>query len=96
MTGQVWPADDVAMPMTAAARAINGGLRHEVEVNGRHTIMTDEPERLGGTDLGPAPHELLPTMLGRSDRAPPDVAETCPARRALEAGFTFEEQIVVL
>ncbi len=23
------------------------------------------------------------------------VAETCPARRALEAGFTFDEQIVV-
>lgn len=23
------------------------------------------------------------------------VAETCPARRALEAGFTFDEQVVV-
>lgn len=51
------------MPMTATAHAIDGGLRHEVDVNGRHTIITDEPERLGGTDLGPAPHELLVAML---------------------------------
>ncbi len=39
------------------------GLKHEVDVNGRHTIMTDEPERLGGTDQGPAPHELLAATL---------------------------------
>ena len=129
--------------MTATACAIDGGLRHEVDVNGRHTIITDEPERLGGTDLGPAPHELLAAMLASCvsttiylyarnrrwelqdvrvevvyDPEPtprqalvrvrlPDgltdaqitrlqkVAETCPARRALEAGFTFDEQIVV-
>lgn len=131
------------MPMTATAHAIDGGLRHEVDVNGRHTIITDEPEQLGGTDLGPAPHELLPAMLASCictmiclyarrrgwelqdarvevvyDPEPtprrarvrvhlPDgltdgqierllkVAETCPARRALEAGFTFDEQIVI-
>jgi putative redox protein len=118
------------------------GLKHEVDVNGRHTIMTDEPERLGGTDQGPAPHELLAATLASCiatmvamyaqnrdwdigetsvevdydpDRAPrsfairlylPDdlthdqrrrlerVAATCPVRRALEAGFTFEERIV--
>ena len=51
------------MSMTATARPIDGTLRHEVEVNGRHTIITDEPTRLGGTDAGPAPHELLPAML---------------------------------
>lgn len=129
--------------MTATARAIDGGLRHAVDVNGRHTIITDEPERLGGTDLGPAPHELLPAMVASCvstminlyarnrgwelgdvsvevvydpeptpRRAlvrvclPPGltdaqikrlrkVAETCPARRALEAGFAFDEQITV-
>ena len=32
-------------------------------IDGRHHLMTDEPERLGGTDLGPAPHELLPAAL---------------------------------
>jgi putative redox protein len=128
--------------MTATARSV-GGLRHEVNVNGRHMLITDEPEALGGTDLGPAPHELLAAMLascvstmitlyarGRDwdlgeirvdvdyDPEPtprraevrvhlPDnltsdqlrrlrkVAQTCPARRALEAGFTFDEQFIV-
>lgn len=130
------------MGMTATARRMDHSLKHEVDVNGRHTIMTDEPERLGGTDQGPAPHELLAATLASCiatmvamyaqnrdwdigetsvevdydpDRAPrsfairlylPDdlthdqrrrlerVAATCPVRRALEAGFTFEERIV--
>lgn len=130
------------MSMTATARSVDGGLRHEVDVNGRHTIITDEPERLGGTDEGPAPHELLPAMLAscvstvitlyaraRSwelgevrvevvydpDSTPrhvdirvylpegltPDqlrrlrrVADTCPAKRALETEFIFEGQFV--
>ena len=51
------------MSMTATARRVGNGLKHEVDVNGRHTIVTDEPERLGGTDLGPAPHELLAATL---------------------------------
>jgi putative redox protein len=51
------------MAMTAVARSIDGTLRQEVDVNGRHRLITDEPERLGGTDAGPAPHELLPAML---------------------------------
>ena len=50
------------MSFTATARRA-GGLSHEVDVNGRHTIVTDEPESIGGTDLGPAPHELLPAAL---------------------------------
>ena len=48
---------------TASARRIPNPLRHEMAVNDRHTLITDEPIRLGGTDLGPAPHELLPAML---------------------------------
>jgi len=51
------------MSFTASARPLEGGLRHEVDVNSRHTLVTDEPERLGGTDSGPAPHELLAAML---------------------------------
>ena len=51
------------MSFTASARSINGTLRHEIDVNGRHTITTDEPESLGGTDAGPAPHELLAATL---------------------------------
>lgn len=129
------------MAMTASARRIGETLKHEVDVNGRHVILTDEPEHLGGTDEAPAPHELLPATLASCistmiamyaqnrdwdigetnvdvsydpDSVPrrftidlqlPDnltddqyrrlerVAETCPVRRALEAGFTFEERI---
>lgn len=132
------------MSMTAVARSVDGGLRHEVDVNGRHVIVTDEPTRLGGTDEGPAPHELLPALVAScistmivlyarsrewalddvrvevvydADPTPrhlevrvflPDgltddqlarlrrVADSCPARRALEAGFTFDEQIVTV
>lgn len=32
-------------------------------IDGRHRITTDEPVRLGGEGLGPAPHELLPAAL---------------------------------
>jgi len=49
--------------MTATARRVGDSLTHSVDVNGRHTILTDEPTRLGGSDLGPAPHELLAATL---------------------------------
>jgi putative redox protein len=129
------------MSFTATARTTGGTLRHEVDVNGRHTIVTDEPTSVGGTDEGPAPHELLPATLAScistmvamyaknrgwelegvsvdvdydNDAVPrrfdvtvhlppglaPEqvrrltrVADTCPVRRALEAGFTFDERI---
>jgi putative redox protein len=135
-------AENVGMGMTATARPVDGTLRHEVDVNGRHMIITDEPERLGGTDTGPAPHELLAAMLAACAstmiamyakargleigglqvdveydaestprhvrlvvHVPPGlraehaerlrrIANTCPAKRALEAGFTFAEEIV--
>jgi putative redox protein len=51
------------MSLTAVARSEHGALRASVDVNGRHVIVTDEPTRLGGTDAGPAPHELLPAAL---------------------------------
>ncbi len=129
------------MSFTATARRTGDTLRHEVDVNGRHTIITDEPESLGGTDVGPAPHELLPATLASCistmialyvqrkewdigevcvdvtydhEAEPrrfdvtihlPDgltdgqtarlmrVADTCPVRRALEAGFVFDERM---
>ena len=130
------------MSFTASARSIDGTLRHEIDVNGRHTIATDEPDSLGGTDTGPAPHELLPAMVAscvstmivlyarrhdwETDGVRVDVAydaettprrleldihlpagldadqvarlrrvaDTCPVRRAFEAGFAFDETIV--
>lgn len=129
------------MSLTATARRLGDGLAHEIDVNGRHTITTDEPESIGGTDTAPAPHELLPATLAscistmvalyanrkgwplpdlsvdvvyETDSEPrrfdvtvhlPEgltddqivrlkrVADTCPVRRALEAGFEFEEQM---
>lgn len=131
------------MAMTATAHPVGGTLRHEVDINGRHTIFTDEPDRLGGSDTGPAPHELMAAMVAacvstmismyassrgweleglsvdvtydpeptprhaevivhlpsglREDqvRRLRRVAQTCPARRALEAGFSFDELVVV-
>ncbi len=130
------------MIMTASAHRVGNTLKHEVNVNGRHLIVTDEPLRLGGTDEGPAPHELLAATLAscvatmmamyaqnrewdigelrvdvdydtestprrfRVDLHLPShltadqrkrlerVAQTCPVRRALEAGFAFEERVV--
>jgi putative redox protein len=57
------------MSMTATARRVGETLRHEVDVNGRHSIVTDEPTSLGGTDSGPAPHELLQATLAIRDPA---------------------------
>ncbi len=130
------------MAMTAHTRRVGNTLKHEVDVNGRHTIITDEPVSLGGTNEGPAPHELLPAALAScvatmvamyAERRGWDVAdasvevdddpesvprhiavtlqlpnglsseqvrrlervaETCPLRRALDAGFEFEERLV--
>jgi putative redox protein len=49
--------------MRATALGSSDGLCHEVCVNDRHLLYTDEPESLGGTDLAPTPHELLPAAL---------------------------------
>ena len=131
------------MSFTASARRIGDTLRHEVDVNSRHIIITDEPTAVGGTDEGPAPHELLAATLAScistmislyaqnkgwqledvsvdveydNESVPrqfdvvvnlPDglapeqierlrrVADSCPVRRAMEAGFAFDEQITI-
>lgn len=51
------------MSLIASARSTGDTLRQDVLVDGRHHLVTDEPARLGGTDEGPAPHELLPAAL---------------------------------
>ena len=51
------------MGLTATARSSGDTLRQEILVDGRHLLVTDEPEKLGGTDTGPAPHELFPAAL---------------------------------
>ena len=51
------------MSLHATARSTPGKLRQEVVIDGRHRLITDEPERLGGEGSGPAPHELFPAAL---------------------------------
>lgn len=51
------------MSLTATARSTPGKLRQEVVIDGRHRLITDEPEHLGGEGAGPAPHELFPAAL---------------------------------
>jgi putative redox protein len=129
------------MSLIATAHSTANTLRQDVLIDGRHRLITDEPEGLGGTDRGPAPHELLPAALAAciattirtytrtkhwslgelsvdviydqtatprhfdvTIHLPGDLsdeqvrrimraAETCPARRSIEAGMTFDEHL---
>jgi len=129
------------MSLTATAHSTGDTMRQDVLIDGRHHLITDEPQRLGGTDHGPAPHELLPAALAAciattirtyartkgwtvgeltidviyhntatprhfdvTISLPDDLtdeqarrimraAETCPVRRAIEAGMTFDEHL---
>ena len=51
------------MSLRATARAVPGTLRQELLIDGQHRLVTDQPEEVGGTGLGPSPHELLPAAL---------------------------------
>lgn len=52
-----------SMSLTATARALPGTLRQEIVIGGRHHLVTDQPEELGGEGSGPSPHELFPAAL---------------------------------
>lgn len=53
------------------------------------TYDTDSLPRRFTIDIE-LPDDLTPDQQQRLER----VAETCPVRRALEAGFTFEERVI--
>jgi len=40
-----------------------GGLRQDIEAGG-HSLVSDEPVDLGGTDAGPTPYDLILAALG--------------------------------
>jgi len=40
-----------------------GGYAHDVEIEGGHTIVVDEPLAAGGTDTGPSPTRLVAAGL---------------------------------
>jgi putative redox protein len=39
------------------------GFSHEVDFEGGHTLVVDEPAAMGGTDTGPRPTQLLAASL---------------------------------
>jgi putative redox protein len=49
--------------LAATARSIPGTLRQEIVINGKHRLITDQPERVGGGGSAPSPHELFPAAL---------------------------------
>lgn len=49
--------------LTATARSIPGTLRQEIVIDGKHRLVTDQPEHLGGDGSAPSPHELFPAAL---------------------------------
>jgi putative redox protein len=51
------------MSLSATAHSSGDTLRQHVLIDGRHRLVTDEPARVGGTDAGPSPHELVPAAL---------------------------------
>ena len=48
--------------MKVVARRLQG-YAHEVDIEGGHTIVVDEPASAGGTDTGPSPTRLLAASL---------------------------------
>jgi putative redox protein len=40
-----------------------GGFAHEIDVDGDHTLVVDEPVEAGGADTGPRPTQLLAASL---------------------------------
>ncbi|AGM41096.1 OsmC-like protein [Spiribacter salinus M19-40] len=62
-------ADEPATPgapegVTRVSEASAKGFRQDINVSGKHMLTADEPPKMGGTDLGPTPYQLVAAGLG--------------------------------
>ncbi len=57
------PALPIAGEGSVVTRTASGGFQTEIRA-GRHSLRADEPIRVGGTDRGPTPYDLLLAGLG--------------------------------
>ncbi|TMJ29265.1 MAG: hypothetical protein E6G95_07075, partial [Alphaproteobacteria bacterium] len=49
---------------TVVVASTGNGAFEQVLLDGRHTLIGDEPKAVGGGDAGPGPYELLLMSLG--------------------------------
>jgi uncharacterized OsmC-like protein len=54
----------VTSAMNHQKEELSSPFLNEIIVNGRHTILVDEPTSVGGQDAGPSPYDLLLAALG--------------------------------
>ena len=52
------------MAATIVVRSLPGERFAQEIVTGNHTLVADEPESVGGSDLGPGPYDYLLAALG--------------------------------
>lgn len=62
--GEAKAAPAVPADVTRVSEHDADGLRQDICVGGRHSLLSDEPANVGGTDQGPTPYELLSAALG--------------------------------
>jgi putative redox protein len=62
-SGEAAAAEGPALQSRVVARTGSEGFRTELMAGG-HGLVADEPARVGGTDLGPTPYDLLAAALG--------------------------------
>jgi putative redox protein len=49
---------------TVVVSSTGNGAFEQMLLNGRHTLLSDEPRAVGGNDVGPGPYEFLLMSLG--------------------------------
>lgn len=68
--------------MKVVARRLQG-FAHEIDIEGGHTIVVDEPAEVGGTGTGPSPGRLLAASLASCTAV---TMEMYAARKGWEIG----------